>query len=849
MIKSNSPTCPRFSIRAVFLLSSVLVLISFTGPSRAAADEASIDHSHRATLPNLIAHPSTALSPGDSFTGAGLSAHPRGGPSLCPTNSLFSQPPTIGEGFSAGVSEVGAGIIRADRFRGVSGAITSIRWWGFELDFIPPNTFVLCTEPDPTFDITIYQDYGSAPGPVACAYTMTATRTPSGLFYGGEDNPIELIQYDVTLPTSCFLVRGYLSIVGRGDSECWFYWMSSSVGDDSAHCTGCQLPSTTDLAFCLNGTPGGFTGSCCDELAASCEDNVDVTNCVADYQRFTPDTPCSALSPACGQLKGSCCFDDGRPCSNIQQFFCEAVGGAWAGPGSPCSACPPVGPCCQGATICVITTEAGCLIEGLTWLGEGAVCADCPPLPECDSGTTLYGQGVFDVIDEPSFNSSEGSSPFQVYDNYTGVNGTILSLTWWGIDMEPVGFGFIECDETINDFTISFYEDAGGQPGSLIRHEFVTATRTPTNIRYNGAELNEYKAQLLDPLVLPTGWVSIVGLGDPTCWFLWMRSPDGDDMAFCSGCVPQPQSSDFAFCLEGTTGAVNGACCDQAAGVCTENVDISQCLGADHRFAANGNCGSFSPPCGVFIGACCQPFDTCTIGTEAECGVQGGSWIGNGTICSQCPCIVACPPSATAEDEAACGPGFIDTTNGGCGSSPPVFAPISFGQSICGTAGHYPSAAGDLHDQDWFELTVNGPVGIAWNIAGEGAVSGWIFQVDEGCPGILRDSGSTIACQTLPLFWFADGPGTYWLVVSSTGLTDASACPMRYTATLESPFGCTPGDVNQDLMVNGVDLGHFVECLVSGSSPGGNCACADMNFSGGVTMDDVQPFVAALLGQ
>lgn len=778
------------------------------------------------------------------------SAVPRGDVVLCPANSLFTQSPTLGEGFSAGVSEVNAGITRYDRFRGVSGEVTSIRWWGFELIFIPPGTFLECEESDPTFQITFHEDYGSAPGPAVCSYTLVATRTPSGLFYGGEDNPLELVQYDVTLPTPCFMVRGYLSIVGAGDAQCRFYWLSSEVGNGSSHCGGCQSLSEYDLSFCLIGAPGTLTGACCDELAASCQDDVIITSCVADYQRFAPNTTCASLMPKCGELKGSCCFDDGRPCSNIAQYFCEAVGGAWSGPGSLCDACPASGACCQGTTLCSITLEADCLAEGHSWLGAGSSCSECPALPDCDSEGTLFGQRPFDPIAEIGATTSESASNFTVYENFAGVAGPITGLKWWGFDLHPVGNGFVECVETNNTFAISFHEDAAGQPGNEVFFDLVSATRTPTNIRYNGAELNEYEATLITPFVMTRGWVSIVGVGDPTCWFLWVQSPQGDDAAFCEGCIPQQQGSDYAYCLKGTAGGVSGACCDQTTGVCMdEKIDITDCLSPDQRFKPNATCDSFVPPCGESTGACCQPLDFCQITSSEVCASLGGNWQGSGSICSQCPCAAFCPPNGIAEPEPVCGEGFTDSVNGGCNTMAPAFTPILLGQNVCGSAGHYPDAeGGEVHDEDWYELSVNGQTPITWSIFAEGPVEGWIILGDAGCPGTVIDNSVGVACQTLSLFAFAEGPGTYWLVVSGRGITDASGCPMRYVATVESPFGCPPGDVNSDAFVDGRDIAFFVSCLLSGAAPGGNCQCADMNFSGGVTSEDVPLFVEALVG-
>lgn len=56
-----------------------------------------------------------------------------------------------------------------------------------------------------------------------------------------------------------------------------------------------------------------------------------------------------------------------------------------------------------------------------------------------------------------------------------------------------------------------------------------------------------------------------------------------------------------------------------------------------------------------------------------------------------------------------------------------------------------------------------------------------------------------------------------------------------------------PGDVNGDAAVNGADVKAFVDCLLTGSTPAGNCDCADLDGQPGVSVQDISPFVAMLI--
>lgn len=60
------------------------------------------------------------------------------------------------------------------------------------------------------------------------------------------------------------------------------------------------------------------------------------------------------------------------------------------------------------------------------------------------------------------------------------------------------------------------------------------------------------------------------------------------------------------------------------------------------------------------------------------------------------------------------------------------------------------------------------------------------------------------------------------------------------------PCKC-PGDINGDLLINGLDIQGFIRCLLGMSQPSDNCTCADMNEDGWVDMLDVWPFVQVLL--
>ena len=333
-------------------------------------------------------------------------------PTDCPANSLFSQQRDGPDDFLAGTSEVDPGLHRFEDFTGVGGAIDGLAWWGLDLDHLGGNLWLDCDEPDPTFIISFHEDAAGVPGRQACSYTLLAERTPTGELYLGA----ELNEYSVSLPQACTLVNGWVSIVGEGDSECWFLWMSAGLG--YSYCDGCAVQfDSMDYALCLLGEEGGVFGACCDDRAGTCLDRVDISDCAAAGLRFEPNVTCAQLDPPCGVVPGACCFPDAT-CSSLEQDECAGAGGSWLGAHSICARCPCITPCPEdgadeGEPVCstnyVDEFNGGCWVE----------VANFSPIA---SGQTICGiSGVFEVT---------GESPQPDTDWYEFVVNEPTTLTW-----------------------------------------------------------------------------------------------------------------------------------------------------------------------------------------------------------------------------------------------------------------------------------------------------------------------------------------------------------------------------------------------------------------------------------
>jgi hypothetical protein len=767
----------------------------------------------------------------------------------CDGDSLVAQSPIFG---AAGVSDFYDGTYRWDNYSQALGAVETVRFWGLDLER-SSGSFIECVDSNPTFLIEFYDDQNGQPGNVVCGHTVTATRTPTGQFV---QDFAEVNEYEVELPFPCVQPNGWISIVGLGDQDCIFLWSSSNDGGDGAYCVGCGFPPDDgyDLAFCLGGERGGVFGACCDEGLGVCQDNTEIDQCAGVGMRFYQDFTCQDIGP-CDIITGACCHDDGTACEVVTQAACASAGGNWLGQFSECFQCPAVGACCIQDDICVVTTDALCDTEYGTWIGDGTTCGDCPAIPpHCPEESLLSYQA-----DPPHgfiATTSEFDPGFSIANYFEDADGAITGLTWFGFDLEyrPDLGGFIECTEFDNTFDITFHADAAGVPGAVVCDYTVFADRVETGIvSYRGAMLNEYSVTLPSSCVLTNGWVRIVARGATDCWFLWL-SGDSPAQAHCTGCGTTLIAG-RNMCLAGQAGGVFGACCDDATGICSENVEISNCAATGQRFLADGVCADLPVPCGEFIGACCISDATCSVGSEADCVTAGGSWLGADSLCSECPCLVPCPSGSASEGEPVCFNGYVDETNGGCFATTPAFSPITPGVTVCGTGGVWEGPGGFVGDWDIYEFQLDHPAELTFTVLAEYAVIAAIYDGSAGCPGELLSAFADFACDSANASATV-GPGTYWLATRVLAASDESQCGQRYTALL-TVEAVSLGDGDGDGDVDLDDHLIFVDCMAGPAAEPAPTAprtpqecldAFDADFDGDVDCEDATAFQRSFEG-
>ncbi len=286
-----------------------------------------------------------------------------------------------------------------------------------------------------------------------------------------------------------------------------------------------------------------------------------------------------------------------------------------------------------------------------------------------------------------------------------------------------------------------------------------------------------------------------------------------------------------------------GACC-LADKTCVQTSE-AECTAQTATYRGD-NVPCDPDPCGP-IGACCFPDATCSDAvTLAQCEAAGGSYLGDDTLCAdvecppgcgdpdagdccsatgtpgcadfdccqaicafdvfccdmewdafcaeealqfstECGCLQICGPGKTPENEPDCG-APVDTVNGGCTASPPVFSSISCGEAVCGTV----RSGAASRDTDWYRVILSEPRRLTWTVTAGFPVQTGLLQYFSGfegsgncshltgqlAPGALGAPGQTISITTpcLPA-------GIWYLFVAPISGTSV-ACGAEYNAEL-----------------------------------------------------------------
>ena len=268
---------------------------------------------------------------------------------------------------------------------------------------------------------------------------------------------------------------------------------------------------------------------------------------------FTPDTTRMLTFDLCSQ---GGMMEDGvlyvrydGPCPGLLELACDDDGC-----NDPMSGLQPVLPCKEysaGVTYYLYVDSYSDSIPGMF-----TITIDSCAIPIC-APNALAGQNPHlpedfwyaDVSDESSIGN------LRTYDNLpTGLSASICDVRWWGFILENIGTEWIACEKDI-EYTIGFYQDASGLPGTLVDSRIVMPQRQDTGMLYSGYPLYVFDATLDPCITVSGGWLSIQAaesVTSPNCWFLWVSSPSGDGQCYQrDGANWTQEAYDMGACLNG----------------------------------------------------------------------------------------------------------------------------------------------------------------------------------------------------------------------------------------------------------------------------------------------------------
>ncbi|HVP12764.1 MAG TPA: hypothetical protein VMV94_16435 [Phycisphaerae bacterium] len=361
---------------------------------------------------------------------------------------------------------------------------------------------------------------------------------------------------------------------------------------------------------------------------------------------------CSACSKSCckGDMNGDGVLDG----MDIQKFITVLITSATSP--YPCTLANPSDPNDPAWNWCRANMNGDSVVD-VHDIG-GFVNALLVPWP-CDLTDYCGVDGYCQPADQGGFYVSDPKQSIRVADNFISLTGgQVTRVCWWGFDAFRAGSTWGPCTTgtPTDNFSIRFFKDGGGRPGDLMASFAGIPMATypaPGVAPYYGVKTAtgqtfDGAAEYKYQVQIPP---VVVEAGDCT----WMEIVNTTSAGDCWWAWEVISSADF--------GDGKAAVYEDGYYRWVDGTDLAFCLNIP-----------------LYSGSC-QP-----------------------------ACTVVCPVGAAQEGEPDCGPGFVDTTDGGCWVDTPLFKTITNGQTYCGTTGIYPSATPGFveRDGDWYKLTLTG---------------------------------------------------------------------------------------------------------------------------------------------
>ncbi|HEO70743.1 MAG TPA: carboxypeptidase regulatory-like domain-containing protein, partial [Candidatus Hydrogenedentes bacterium] len=181
--------------------------------------------------------------------------------------------------------------------------------------------------------------------------------------------------------------------------------------------------------------------------------------------------------------------------------------------------------------------------------------------PECPD-SAFWGQRALFSVDELRISDAAEGSRYA--DNFADLTEVIAGLLWYGVELNATTQA--PCRRISDNFTMTFYQDGVGAPGTQYAEETVTAYVWDTGYTFSpelpaGEQtypVYGYRASLTTPCDLTAGWLAIQATGSVDCIFAWLASADGDVAAYNVAPGGAAVNLDLAVCFLPASGVLDG---------------------------------------------------------------------------------------------------------------------------------------------------------------------------------------------------------------------------------------------------------------------------------------------------
>ncbi len=133
-------------------------------------------------------------------------------------------------------------------------------------------------------------------------------------------------------------------------------------------------------------------------------------------------------------------------------------------------------------------------------------------------------------------------------------------------------------------------------------------------------------------------------------------------------------------------------------------------------------------------------------------------------------CVLDCPGGVAVEGEPPLETDYVDYTNGGCNSIPPVFQRLDPSPTTdlhCGIAGFYENQGGCLRDTDWYELVLDEAREVTVCAAAEFPLQMLFLHPAPDCSNFTYgESVNAPVCEERCITEVLD-PGVHWLFIAT----------------------------------------------------------------------------------